>query len=316
MDSQYLQYLRYQLQKRFRRLNSCRYFMFHTMLIQFWNYLQSQSLYQGILAKYEAETPPYEEEIKAITSEHEIADFDTEQKQNGFIYRIIQFCITAPDVRGFGPEVTMGRAISHKSKHDEALDEFRELFLEPFYEFLDEALDQQAMTLSLLLKYKRKVEWFEREELLKTAGENERHLAKHLYASLFDQGLDFHIEPQSISGEADLVAKDLILDAKVFDGERRGIAYLASGVHQVHTYARDYNQEVGYLLVYKTCPETIDFAWEIEDQSFPSIKVGGKVIYIVVVDICDHQATASKRGTLKVFNVTEDLLIRAADQEN
>ena len=98
-----------------------------------------------------------------------------------------------------------------------------------------------------------KVEWFQRDELVKIDGD-ERDLAKHLYAYLFDQGLDFHIEPQSASGEADLVAAELVLDAKVFDGDKRGLAYLASGFHQVHTYTRDFDQEVGYLIVYKTCP--------------------------------------------------------------
>lgn len=126
----------------------------------------------------------------------------------------------------------------------------------------------------------------------------------------FDQGLDFHIEPQSASGEADLVAPDLVLDAKVFDGARRGASYLASGVHQVHTYARDYNQEVGYLVVYKTCPESIDFDFAAAGQFAPYLSVGGKTIYFFIIDICNHDASASKRGAMKVHHISQEFLSR------
>jgi hypothetical protein len=163
----------------------------------------------------------------------------------------------------------------------------------------------------LLLKYKKKVEWFERELLAEKAGNDERRLAQHLYAYLLDQGLDFHIEPQSASGEADLVSPSLVLDAKVFDGDRRGKRYIADGVHQVHTYARDFNQEVGYLVIYKTCPETIHFSLGKENFLVPYVSVGGKVIYLMVVDLCDYGASASKRGRLRTFEVTKDFLIQA-----
>lgn len=162
-----------------------------------------------------------------------------------------------------------------------------------------------------MLKYKKKVEWFERELLAERAGRDERSLAKHLYAYLLDQGLDFHIEPQSASGEPDLVSPDLVLDAKVFDADRRGKRYIADGVHQVHTYARDFNQEVGYLVIYKTCPETIHFSFGKENFLVPYVSVGGKTIYLMVVDICDYGASASKRGKLRTIEVTEDFLIQA-----
>lgn len=204
----------------------------------------------------------------------------------------------------------IGHVISNERKHDEALNHFREMFLEPLYEYIDDALDQQGAVLSLLLKYKRKVEWFDRDALAQLANGDERTLAKHLYAYLFDQGLDFHIEPQSASGEADLVAPELILDAKVFDGSRRGIPYLASGVHQVHTYARDFNQEVGYLVVYKICPEAIDFTFSSAGQHAPYVTVGGKTIYIFVIDICEYETSASKRGAMKVHSVEQDVLVR------
>lgn len=312
MDSAYLQRIRFQLQKRVRRLNSCSYLLFHSSLVQFWNYLQSHVLTAGIMGKIETHAKLYNDEIAAITTAHEVPEFTTEAEQHAFVYRVIQHCALKPLGGGVGPEVMIGHAISNERKHDDALNHFREMFLEPLYEYLDDALDQQGAVLSLLLKYKRKVEWFDREMLVQLASGDERTLAKHLYAYLFDQGLDFHIEPQSASGEADLVAPELILDAKVFDGSRRGISYLASGVHQVHTYARDFNQEVGYLVVYKTCPEAIDFTFSSIGQHAPYVTVGGKIIYIFVVDICKYETSASKRGAMKVHSVEQDVLVRTA----
>jgi hypothetical protein len=313
MDSAYLQRIRFQLQKRFRRLNSCTHVLFHSSLVQFWNYLQAQPLAAGILAKIEEQAKPYKDEILAITARDEIEEFTTEAEQVAFVYRVVQHCALQPLGAHREPELSIGYAISGEGKNDDALNHFREMFLEPLYEYLDDALDQQAAVLSLLVKYKRKVEWFERESLLQLAEDDERKLAKHLYAYLFDQGLDFHIEPQSASGEADLVAPELILDAKVFDGARRGTQYLASGINQVHAYARDFNQEVGYLVVYKTCPETLDFTFSIAGQIAPCVSVGGKTLYIFVVDVCDYATSASKRGAMKVHTVSQEFLVRAAE---
>jgi hypothetical protein len=44
-------------------------------------------------------------------------------------------------------------------------------------------------TLPLLSKYKRKVEWLERDTLLPLNANEERELAKHLYADLFVIGI-------------------------------------------------------------------------------------------------------------------------------
>lgn len=314
MDSAYLQRVRFQLQKRVRRLNSCSHLLFHSSIVQFWAYLQANSLTAGILAKLEAEALPYTSEILALTTGREIAEFATEAEQFGFIYRVVQHCVKQPLGSNIIPEIRIGHFLSNERKHDEALNQFREIFLEPLYEYVDDALDQQSAALSLLIKYKRKVEWFEREELANAAVGDERKLAKHLYTYLFDQGLDFHIEPQSVSGEADLVAPELVLDAKVFDGARRSISYLASGVHQVHTYARDFNQEVGYLVVYKICPEALDFSFSVSGQLAPCLTVGGKTIYIFVVDICQYESSASKRGAMKVYTIDQDYLLRAGTE--
>jgi hypothetical protein len=313
MDSQYLQRQRFQLQKRFRRMNSCSHMVFHSAMVQLWNYLHAQPLLLGILTRFRAETPAYTNEITALKAQRSMEQFSTEAEMEGFVFRVIEHCCNQP-LGDLGPEVHIAHTLSSQSNHDQALDRFREIFLEPFCEHLDDALDQQAAVLSLLVKYKRKVEWFEREELARIAEAGERALARHLYAYLFDQGLDFHIEPQSASGEADLVSPDLILDAKVFDRVSRNVAYVTHGVNQLHTYTRDFNQTAGYLVIYRTCPEDLHFSVAAANDVVPHINVGGKTLYFLVIDICQYDAGASKRGSLKAYSVDEATLVQAAAQ--
>lgn len=49
MNTDYIQTLRYKLQRRYRRLNSARRQVFHSNLKQFWRYLWDEPLLRGIL---------------------------------------------------------------------------------------------------------------------------------------------------------------------------------------------------------------------------------------------------------------------------
>jgi hypothetical protein len=308
MDSNYLQQQRFVLQKKVKRLNSCDYKLFHSLLVQFWALLQGHAIFSGVLAKLAAEAPPYVNEV-AVTSKGGLLLWDTELEAAHFNYRVLEYCAAHPLVNGLGPEILIGRGIVKGSKEfSEFLEGFRDAYLEPFYEYLDEALDGQAAVLSLLLKYKRHVEWFEREEVRALVAKGERTVAKHMYAYLFDQGLEFHIEPQSVSGEADLVAPELVLDAKLFDGDpsRHGKRYVLSGVNQLLTYTRDYQQQVGYLVMYRTCQEDLQFSFARADMLVPFMVIDGHIIYFLMVDVCEYSASASKRGPMKTHVITED----------
>jgi len=315
MDSQYLQQQRFLLQKRVRRLNSCGHQLFHSAFVQFWNYLLVHPLFAGVLAKLDAEAPSHSDDIAPLVKNRTgIPVFEREEDALAFTFRLLQYCAAQPVDGSRGPEVNVGFALTQPREFNVALDSFRDAYLEPFYEYLDESLDQQAAVLSLLLKYKRKVEWFERKQVAELASRGERTLAEHLYAYLFDQGLSFHIEPQSASGEADLVAPELVLDAKVFDGDRRSLSYIKSGVNQVLTYARDFHQTVGYLVIYRICPADLQFSVERSDSLVPFVSIAGKTLYLMVIDICDYGASASKRGTLKAYHLLEqDLQVVLAE---
>ena len=316
MDSQYLKWQRDMLFKRHDRLSRCDPMQAHAALVQFWNYLHAQPLLVGILAKLKAEAPTYCDELKALVENQVPPKFAHEADVSNFALRVIEHCASVP-VGGYGevqPEVEL--SIRHgRGQMGAALDWFRASFLQPLYDVVDESLDHQRVVLSVLIKYKKKVEWFEREHLQKLAAKGERTLASHLYAYLHDQGMDFHIEPQSGSGISDLVSPDLVLDAKIFDGIDRGRPYVKHGVHQLLTYARDFNQAVGYLVIYRTCATDLQFAFAEDNMVVPFIVLGGKMLYLLVIDICPNLPSASKRGNLKAHVLSRDDLLEVLSDD-
>jgi hypothetical protein len=204
----------------------------------------------------------------------------------------------------------------------DALNAFRQTFLEPVYEYLDEQLDDQRALLALLRRYKHKCEWFRRDALFTLwqadTSKGERVLADDLYEYLHDQGLDFTIEPSSASGKPDLISaqvgkEKLIADAKIF-GDGTPKAYLAKGFHQIYQYTLDYNQPFGYLVVFKTCENDLKFPMADQEQSIPFLARNNKTIFFVVIDICPHEKTASKRGVLKTIEITEADLIQTVGE--
>ena len=184
--------------------------------------------------------------------------------------------------------------------------------------------DQQAI-LYFLRKYKHRCEWFQRDRLRGLAsdqtGKAESSLAFDLYEYLHDQGIDFSIEPKSASGRPDLITEQVgdnkvVADAKVFWPERsKDRSYLVKGFNQVYTYLRDYNEPFGYLVIYKMCEDDLKFMVLPTTSVFPSLSHNNKTIFFVVVDICEYDSTASKRGQLKVQAITTEELIHPAKTE-
>lgn len=72
-----------------------------------------------------------------------------------------------------------------------------------------------------------------------------------------------------------------------------------AGFHQAYTYARDYNEPCAYLVIYKMCRENVTFLLPPAGAMFPSLTVNNKTVFFVVIDLCGHGASASKRGPLR-----------------
>lgn len=312
MDKEYIQNLRYKLQKRVRRVNSSEHQIFHYVLKQFWGFLQSQPLLLGIMDELQAQSHIVQEDVNKIFNNDAIV-FSTELENVIACFLVLKHCSESENSH---VESNIARRYCHSSKYNEILETFKDVFVEPFYDYLDEHLDDNSLILSLLVKYKYKCEWFQREKLLSLwdsdTKRGEKNLAMHLYEYLYDQGINFSIEPASASGEADAVSSQrgeepLIADVKIFNPEKgKSKDYIAKGFRQTYNYTLDYNEPIGYLVIFKTSDEELKFSLPNSAQNTPFIKHNNKTIFFLVIDIHSYEKTASKRGKLKFIEFTED----------
>lgn len=322
MNAEYIQSLRYKLQKRVRRLNSTDYKVFHFSLKQFWGFLKSYSIFVGILEDLERRYPSMEAEAEKIVNNHQVLIFDNEQENAAASYFVIKKCVESDDQK---VEVNVGDCYSHEKNYNDILESFKSLFLEPFYEYLDEQIDDQKAILALLRRYKHKCEWFQRDNLFMLWESNtkigEKLLACDLYEYLHDQGLDFIIEPFSVSGEADMVKtqesdEPLIADVKIFNpGKSKGKSYISKGFNQVYLYTLDYNEPFGYLIIFNTSGKDLRFALAEKEQSTPFIIHNNKTIFLITIDIFPYDTPASKRGKLSTVEITEAELIKVVEEK-
>mgnify|MGYP006954410592 CR=1 FL=1 len=322
MQDKFVQAIRYKLQKRVRRLNSADYAHFLFLLRSFLRYVDDSPILSGardeLLARAARHNPQTTVD-QILGGEAQFAEAEDEAAAVGYL--LLRAVADTQD-QYMQKLTTLGRIYGAENKFDEHVEKIRDLFLEPFYEYIDEHIDDQQAILYVLRRYKHHCEWFHAEQLHQLVENDttvgEASLAKHLYEFLHREGIEFHIEPKSHSGIADFVAEQVgdervVADAKIFWPEKsKGKQYLISAFHQVYTYSRDYNESCAYLVVFKMCAEDVHFLVPQSTAMFPSVSMNNKTIFFVVVDICAHAASASKRGALKSIEVREEELIQVA----
>ena len=89
----------------------------------------------------------------------------------------------------------------------------------------------------------------------------------------------------------------LVADVKIFDPETsRNSSYIKQGFHQVYRYLHDFNQPIGYLVVFKGSEKQLQVnADATPSENIPYLSVGDKTIFLVQIDIFPHDQSASKR---------------------
>lgn len=322
MDSEYLQHVRYKLQKRLKRLNTAEFQEFHEVLIQVWAYLNTSPLTSSLLDDLQARFPGVEADADNLFK-GQGRDIATEAENTAFCYWVIKKCTIATNN---GVEIQIGRKLDRTaSNHNDAIEVFRRVLLEPLFDYLDEEIDDKRIALALLRKFKHKVEWFDRERLranyVSNTGRGEKNLALELYAYLHDQGIEFSIEPSSASGEADLVSAQrgeqrLVADVKVFDPEGgKDKRHLRSGFAQVYQYTKDFNELFGFLVVFKLCKEDLAVTSSELASGWPVFRHNNKTLFVLVIDIFDYAQSASKRGPLKSYELTSSELIESLEND-
>jgi len=310
MESSFLQNIRYKLQKRVRRLNGADLHNFFYLLKQFLIFVKDSELLASLIDEIRAKVPDLQESVDNAWAGGDIYG------ENEVESAAIAFGVLEAYAAATRPEDLWTCAHQLANDGDGMLDAFRARYLEPLYEYLDEHLDDRKYILYALIRYKHLCEWFRRDELFRAWEADTKHgeeiLALDLYRYLFECGIEFSIEPRSASGEPDLIARQtsehepLIADAKVFNPDKsKGKSYIVRGFHQVHRYASDYNESIGYLVIFNTSPKPIRFVLSESSQAIPRVVYNHKTIFLLEIDVYPHPDPASKRGLPDAVQITE-----------
>ena len=300
----YLHNLRVRLQERRNRLFKTGYRTYDGELLYLLQFLDGNQYTRSLLNELEVSTAV---DFEQWVSEQGIRNVQFPHSEAGrakVCYGILKRC--ASDNNG-EEWVRWTRAFSSETNFDAKFRDLTEAVVDPFVNFLHDQIDDGGNILYLLERFKLKAEWFRREELYGLyqgdTSVGESSLDQELRASLFEGGVDYPFsQPSSPSGKADIVAllgsdDPLVLEIKVFDPDRsRGKSNLRQGLHQVLRYANDYNQSLGYLVMFNCSDrQLVISSEEASGAEFPPrITYGGKTFFAIPIDIHPDIASASK----------------------
>ena len=296
------------------RLENEHHDVYHATLQQFMSFLRKQPVLMGIIESLINNYPGAQKEAESIVNKRATLAYDNEHEHFAVTYHVLYLCSKSQDKI---VEANIGRNYHFDKTYNNNLLDFNRIFTTPFIDFLIEELEEQSEVLSLLVKYKQKCEWFQRSRLydmwVNDTVIGEKLLAYDMYEYLHENNIIFNIEPLSVSGEIDMIARQgtedpLLADAKIFNTDRsKGSSYIKKGVSQLYNYMCDYNESVGYLVIFTTCEKNVYFNLE-KKQGVPRLFYCNRSIFFVVIDIFPHSTSASHRKPTDFVNINEDYL--------
>lgn len=314
MYNEYTQQIRKKMCRRFERVLDSPFEEIRTALNSTWQFIHSTPQISGIIDMLIVLLPDYEDTalkiIDAPRRESKSYEFTSELEEVVCAYYIIDKCIKYENCELLKKVLKMYRGANDP---DLQLPTFKIKYIRPLYNYLDDKLEDDSNLLYLLVKYKQGCEWFRKNSLSLLWSNNttmgEKLLAYDLYQFLHSHGIKFSIEPSSASGRVDLISEQdttdkLLVDAKVFNS-KKGKSYLLQAINQVYIYTQDFNESVGYLAIFKTDDTDIRLSLTGCAQSIPYININNKIIYLVIIDIYEHPATASKRKVQNFVEINE-----------
>ena len=349
MNNQLLQGLRQRLQKRIQRfddLDEKQIDLFGIYLTQFLVFFDNEPIFVGIIDELITKYPRSHEFARRVLEKKKLHEIDNELYQIDTDLRNISKSDEVSAAMGYSflRELHSQINIYHKNRQQgdnpirvcylefarltyplKEIGTIKKLFLIPLYEYVEEQIDASRIFLSLLIRYKHRSEWFERERLNRLLENNtrstEKLLALDLYSYLHDRGVDFAIEPSSITGEIDIIAAQgtedpLLADAKVFDGDGRGSHYIKKAFNQIYTYAQQYNETFGYLIIFKNTDRDLCFSLSNQHSNIPFVTYNHKTIFLVTVDIYTYTRSVSQRNPIDAVMIAEDDLIKFVKEQN
>lgn len=301
----YLRNLRVRLQERKNRLYKTNYRTYDNELRFLMKFLNENPYTRCLLDVLDVRTAVDFEEWVTEQSTLVYAQFPkSEEGRAKVCYGILKQCSDDENRDG-----CLGWAMSFSSEreYDSILRDFTEAVVDPLVNFLHDQIDDEGNVLYLIERFKLSAEWFRRKELYRIYREDtsvgEASLDQELRASLFEGGVDYPFsQPSSPSGEADIVAllgsgDPLVLEVKVFDPTlSKDKSHLRQGFHQVLRYANDYNESLGYLVIFNCSDrQLVISSEEASEAEFPTrITYGGRTFFVIPIDIHPDTVSASK----------------------
>jgi hypothetical protein len=314
----YIHNLRSNLQEWKNRLYRANHDQFGIQLNFFLNKLSSTQLLVSILSEYEAKYSPIDDELKAILEDEDNfggkeMNFENDYHQAFFCYKIFNYLRDNNNIN-----YILHNSFFARRDNEETRSNIIECYIAPIVNYLHDRLDESNSIIYLLEKYKRRTEWFLRNQLLekyKNASNKayEQVFEDDLRMYLFDQGIEYPFStPKSSSGRADIIdtTDPLVLEIKVIDFEK---GYkknrIIDGFKQIVKYTNDYNKSIGYLAIFNASDCEINFNFADNDGKFPPrFFVGNKTYFFIIINL-NFSTSASKLGKVEIIEVTAaDLL--------
>jgi hypothetical protein len=306
--------LRVKLRNRRSRIASCGVGDFLPLTKQCFTFLRTNPVLKSVVAELLARNKNIASEVQAATGNTRVYG-DTAEEAATVAYLTWQAFAAQDDIHNFY-QVAFGGY----GELDERLGLYRDWYVEPLFDFLDETLDDANVVLATLIRYKQKVEWYRRGEVLAKYTEDtsrgERNVKQHMFEFLFDQGLAFHVEPVTASGEPDVVSLHdsqykFIGEIKIFDPDgSRGAAYIKKAFYQAYQYCLDYNEPIAYLIVFNVTRRQLRVELPTDKEGLPRWEYNSKTIFLIVIDLYEHEGTASTRGIADTVTIVASDLIR------
>lgn len=314
----YTHNLRANLEKWQERVCTSSYQSFENSFNFFFSKLDSVPLFKSILLEsveeYTSDESKLGEYYEAVFDGAESFYYENEREAAATCFQFLKYL---KEVKKHTWHAVITNVATDTS-HNAMLERFNENYINPITQYIYDQIDDASFTLYLLEKYKLRVEWFKRGELLKRYKDNtaESLLEDDLRLFLFDQGVDYPFStPKSASGRADVIDLSnpddpLVLEVKIYDTERQYKKNrIADGFSQIVTYSNDYNKSVGYLVVFNVDNVEIEIVGDSPKTQPKSVLFNHKTYFIIVINL-NQDETASKKGKLEVVRISENELTK------
>jgi hypothetical protein len=209
--------------------------------------------------------------------------------------------------------------LSSETTYDAQARDFTEQVVRPLFDYLDEQIGEGSSVLYSLERYVRQIEWFDQQglytEFLADTRQGEDVYDRHLREFLFREGFNMpYSQLRSPSGRSDVLSglesdDPLVCELKVYDGDNRDIAHVASGVTQALQYANDHRKSAAHLVIINLTIRPLQLPSDGLDNAYPRyLDLPDVRIYIIQVRALPRES-ASKQGKTEPLTIQRAQLV-------